>query len=83
MMEGLDFYDDSWEVSEERPGYVVKRTVNLREDGSVRSYITTYRPILTEEERARRMKLIHDAAADLLLATYRAKAKKEREGKRD
>lgn len=28
--------------------------------------IRVYRPILTEEERARRMKRLHDAAADLL-----------------
>lgn len=28
--------------------------------------IRVYRPILTEEERARRMKLLHDAAANLL-----------------
>ena len=28
--------------------------------------VTVRRPILTEEERARRMKAIHDAAADLL-----------------
>ena len=80
MSEDLSYYlDDGWSLSEERPGYVVKKTVNLREDGSVRSYITTYRPILTEEERAKRMKLIHDAAADLLRATYEAKARKERE----
>lgn len=28
--------------------------------------IRVYRPILTEEERARRMKRLHDAAAELL-----------------
>lgn len=28
--------------------------------------IRVHRPILTEEERARRMKRLHDAAADLL-----------------
>lgn len=28
--------------------------------------IRVYRPILTEEERARRMKRLHDAAANLL-----------------
>ena len=32
-----------------------------------------YKPILTDEERARRMKLIHDAAADLLKAAEKAK----------
>lgn len=31
------------------------------------------RPILTEEERARRMKIIEKAAADLLMAAYRKK----------
>lgn len=30
-----------------------------------------YRPILTEDERARRMKQIHDAAARLLISKYR------------
>lgn len=30
--------------------------------------IRVFVPILSEEERARRMKLIHDAAADLLRA---------------
>ena len=28
--------------------------------------VRVYRPILTDAERARRMKIIHDAAADLL-----------------
>ena len=28
--------------------------------------VKVFRPILTEEERARRMKILHDAAADLL-----------------
>lgn len=31
------------------------------------------RPILTEEERARRMKIIEKATADLLMAAYRKK----------
>lgn len=40
-------------------------------------FITTVRrPILTEEERARRMEEIKKAACDLVLATERAKAKK-------
>lgn len=30
-----------------------------------------YRPILTDEERARRMKLIEEAAAALLISQYR------------
>lgn len=35
--------------------------------------VTVYRPILTEEERARRMKIIHDAAADLIRDTLERK----------
>lgn len=38
--------------------------------------INVYRPILTDEERARRMKRIHDSAAALLLDAY-----KRREGR--
>lgn len=34
---------------------------------------TVYRPILTEEERNRRMKIIHDAAARLLMCAERKK----------
>lgn len=30
--------------------------------------VRVFRPILTQEERERRMKIIHDAAADLLKA---------------
>lgn len=30
--------------------------------------VRVFRPVLTEEERKRRMKRIHDAAADLLLS---------------
>lgn len=30
--------------------------------------VRVFRPILSEEERARRMQIIHDAAADLLKA---------------
>lgn len=41
-----------------------------------------YRPILTEEERARRMKIIERAAAELYLDTMRrVKEKEEREKK--
>lgn len=39
--------------------------------------ITVSRPELTPEERARRMKEIHDAAVRLVLATEREKRKKE------
>lgn len=41
--------------------------------------ITVSRPELTPEERARRMKQIHDAAARLVLAAEREKRKKERQ----
>lgn len=34
--------------------------------------VTVYRPILTPEERERRMKRIHDAAADLIKSTLRS-----------
>ncbi len=37
--------------------------------------ITLHRPVLTDEERARRMKAIHDAAVNLIIATERAKKK--------
>ena len=40
--------------------------------------IRVFRPILTEEERAKRMKRIHDAAADLLKDQMR----RERETRR-
>lgn len=35
---------------------------------SPNAIVRVYRPILTDEERKRRMKIIHDAAADLLLS---------------
>lgn len=70
-----DFYDDGWEISKDRPGYLVKETVNRNANGTVRSYVTSYRPILTEEERERRMKLIADAAANLLINLYENEAK--------
>lgn len=35
--------------------------------------VRVFRPILTEEERNRRMKIIHDAAASLLLSAERKK----------
>lgn len=42
--------------------------------------ITMYRPILTEEERAKRMKKIHDAACDLWIAEEKRKARLAAEG---
>ena len=71
-------FGDDWKLSEEKPGHVVKTFVTKNEDGSVKSITTVFRPILTEEERARRMKLIHDAAADLIIATHKARARRER-----
>ena len=38
--------------------------------------VRVYRPILTEEERARRMEAIKKATVDLVIATERAKQKK-------
>ena len=76
MREGLDFFGDDWKVAEDKPGYVVKTLVEKREDGSVKSVSTIYRPILTAEERERRMKLLGEAAAELVLSTLEAKARK-------
>lgn len=39
-----------------------------------KAIIRVYRPILTDEERARRMKQIHDAAAALLMDVEKRKA---------
>lgn len=39
--------------------------------------VRVHRPDLTPEERARRMKQIHDAAVRLIVATEREKRKKE------
>lgn len=39
--------------------------------------VTVHRPELTPEERAKRMKAIHDAAARLIVATERAKKEKQ------
>lgn len=44
---------------------VYKEPITLNLDGA---RVRVFRPILTEEERARRMKIIHDAAANLLLS---------------
>ena len=38
--------------------------------------VRVYRPILTEDERARRMEAIKKAAVDLVIATERTKQKK-------
>ena len=40
--------------------------------------VRVFRPILTEEERARRMEAIKKAAVDLVIAAERAKQKKSR-----
>lgn len=40
--------------------------------------IRVHRPTLTDEERARRMKRIEDAAVQLIIATERAKREKKR-----
>jgi ribosome recycling factor len=39
--------------------------------------IRVHRPILTEEERAKRMKAIHDAAAKLLRKAYEIERNKQ------
>ena len=39
--------------------------------------VRVFRPILTEEERARRMEEIKKATVDLIIATEKSKAKKE------
>lgn len=41
--------------------------------------ITIHRPILTEEERAKRMKAIHDAACKLVIANENLRRQKEKE----
>ena len=39
--------------------------------------VRVYRPILTEDERARRMEAIKKAAVDLVIAAEKSKAKQE------
>ena len=39
--------------------------------------ITSSRPVLTDEERAKRMEIIKKAAIDLIIATEREKAKRK------
>ena len=41
--------------------------------------VRVYRPILTDEERARRMKEIEKAAAALIIAKYEAEARRRKE----
>ncbi len=41
---------------------------------SEHAIVRVFRPILTPEERARRMKQIHDAAADLIRVAQQTKA---------
>lgn len=41
-------------------------------------HITVRRPVLTPEETARRMKMIHDSAAKLMMNVYEAQARKEK-----
>lgn len=45
--------------------------------------VRVYRPILSEEERARRMKVIADAAAALILQVEQAQRAKKAEGESD
>lgn len=39
--------------------------------------VRVYRPVLDDDERARRMKRIHDSAADLLADMYKRKESKK------
>lgn len=41
--------------------------------------VRVYRPILTDEERARRMKEIEKAAAAVIISLYKAEERKRRE----
>lgn len=41
--------------------------------------VRVYRPILTDEERARRMKEIEKAAAAVIISLYKAEEQKRRE----
>lgn len=47
-----------------------------------KAHIKIYQPILTEEERAKRMKAIHDAAVKVVLANRRHEAKKRQEAQK-
>lgn len=41
--------------------------------------VRVYSPILTDEERARRMKMIEEAAAAVIIALYEAEEQKRRD----
>lgn len=41
--------------------------------------VIVHRPVLTDEERAKRMELIKKAAADLVIETEKAKLQKQKE----
>ena len=45
--------------------------------------VRVYRPILTDEERARRMKEIEKAAAALIIAKYEAEARRRKENENE
>lgn len=45
----------------------------------VNAHIQIYQPILTEEERAKRMQRVHDAAVQVALANRRHEARKKQE----
>lgn len=56
-------------------------SINLKGKGGGfmrENIIRVHRPQLTPEERERRMKLIHDAAVQLLIATAEAKRKEKK-----
>lgn len=57
-------------MSKPQDTYVLEKTIEYPN-----CIIRVHRPVLTEEERTRRMQKIHDAAADLLKDVY---AKRER-----
>lgn len=63
----------------------MKRQVDTYGDPQIFKFpgmtVRVYRPILTEEERARRMKEIEKAAAALLIAQYEAEKQKRRDKK--
>lgn len=55
-------------MSKSQDNYYLDRTIEFPN-----ATFRVFRPVLTEDERARRMKKIHDAAADLLKEVYRKK----------
>lgn len=67
-------------------GCIMNNTTNNTNNGVLGWYtvqlsptITVKRPILTEEEREKRMEAIKKAAVNLVIATERAKANKRKE----